>query len=262
MEDAELYANSNAFQKRDTSMVLSEFMPLMNWSNDDEILDVGAGSGDVTRNLLWPGCVKFDRIVGIDRSQKMVNYAREHFENERLSFEQMDIADAVQPINVFPRGFTKIFSFFCLHWIQKQRKAISNLYQLLRPGGTCLLVFLARNPVFDMYERLAKNPRWAPYMNDLDKFIPIHQYSTDAATDFRATLENCGFRVLSCEAPEFSYVFENLNYLRDCLKAVNPFVNRMPQEEQNDYMIDCLKELQNMKTPLVDGKMVSKYNLL
>uniref|UniRef100_T1IKE3 Methyltransferase domain-containing protein n=1 Tax=Strigamia maritima TaxID=126957 RepID=T1IKE3_STRMM len=167
MEDPELYANSNGLQKHDTSIVLSEFMPLMKWSNDDAILDVGAGSGDVTRHLLWPSCAKFSHIVGIDRSQKMVNYARKHFQNERLTFEKMDIVDAVQPINVFPHGFTKIFSFFCFHWIHDQRKAMSNLYELFRPGGICLLVFVARSLVFDMYERLAKNPRWAPYMNVL-----------------------------------------------------------------------------------------------
>ena len=34
----------------------------------------------------------------------------------------------------------------------------------MRPGGQCLLVFVAQCPVFTMYERMANTAKWGQYM--------------------------------------------------------------------------------------------------
>jgi hypothetical protein len=39
-----------------------------------------------------------------------------------------------------------------------------NMYELLEPNGDLLLVFLARNPIFTAYERLAAGNKWGRYM--------------------------------------------------------------------------------------------------
>lgn len=39
------------------------------------------------------------------------------------------------------------------------------MYDMLQPGGEVLLVFLASNPIFTMYERMAERTEWAEYMN-------------------------------------------------------------------------------------------------
>jgi juvenile hormone acid methyltransferase len=38
------------------------------------------------------------------------------------------------------------------------------MFQMLRPEGEMLLVFLASNPIFSMYERMAEKTEWAEYM--------------------------------------------------------------------------------------------------
>ena len=38
------------------------------------------------------------------------------------------------------------------------------MFQILRPEGEMLLVFLASNPIFTMYERMAEKTEWAEYM--------------------------------------------------------------------------------------------------
>ena len=49
---------------------------------------------------------------------------------------------------------------FCL----TNRKALRNVHSLLRTGGETLLVFLARQPVFKVYEIQSRKPEWQPYM--------------------------------------------------------------------------------------------------
>jgi juvenile hormone acid methyltransferase len=41
---------------------------------------------------------------------------------------------------------------------------MEHMYDILKPGGEILLVFLASNPIFTMYERMAERTEWAEYM--------------------------------------------------------------------------------------------------
>jgi hypothetical protein len=58
-----------------------------------------------------------------------------------------------------------------------------------------------------------------------------------------------------------------LFFMSDFLKAVNPFVGRMPRELHEQYMTDCMTEI--MKTKMVetnnntdDGVTLFKYGLI
>jgi hypothetical protein len=44
------------------------------------------------------------------------------------------------------------------------RKALRNVYTLLRTGGETLLVVLGTHPVFKVYEIQSRKPEWQPYM--------------------------------------------------------------------------------------------------
>jgi len=44
---------------------------------------------------------------------------------------------------------------------------MEHMYDILKPGGEVLLVFLASNPIFTMYERMAERTEWAEYMKVL-----------------------------------------------------------------------------------------------
>jgi 2-polyprenyl-3-methyl-5-hydroxy-6-metoxy-1,4-benzoquinol methylase len=59
-------------------------------------------------------------LTGIDISKKMIDHARNHHQEQdlRLEFQQVDIMQSIDAREVFPDGFDKIFSFYCLHWIK------------------------------------------------------------------------------------------------------------------------------------------------
>ena len=75
----------------------------------------------------------------------------------------MDISREI-PGHKLTRKFTKIFSFYCLHWVRDQRTALANMHRLLEDEGEALMVFLAKNPLFEAYRVMAGKEEWREYM--------------------------------------------------------------------------------------------------
>lgn len=120
MHKAHLYATANALQRRDAAAALARYREHMTWSEECEVLDVGCGSGDVTSKLLLPSLRRWRRLVAVDVSPAMVRFAAERHQHQNLHFCCFDIASNTRPRAIFPRGFHKIFSFYCLHWVCEQ----------------------------------------------------------------------------------------------------------------------------------------------
>ncbi|KAF4518561.1 hypothetical protein B566_EDAN015372 [Ephemera danica] len=211
MELPKLYTTINQSQRRDFQDTLAKFSSCLTWGEEEcDVLDVGCGSGDVTRDVLRPSlqCSK-PRIVGIDVSQAMVDFARTSRTHE-LQFHVMDIATSQNPRHLFPDGFDKIYSNCVLHWVSNERHAMQNMYDLLKPGGEMVLLFMAWHPGIHAVEILATKPMWEAYsLQDTLKHVFPHRHSEDPAKEVRELLESLGFHVESCECYERSFSFEN-----------------------------------------------------
>lgn len=263
MDLPELYSTSSPFQKRDVAIILSEYLDRFNWSEDDHILDFGCGDGDVTFHLA--NCIpRCSSLIGVDISKAMVDYARHHHQHGDgiLRFQEFDIMNTIDPTEHFPHGFNKIFSFYCFHWIKDHKHLMHQMFQMLRPEGEMLLVFLASNPIFSMYERMAEKTEWAEYMKDVEEFVPNYQYLARPADAFADVCNSAGFEVIECVASERTYAFQNVNTAKNAIAAVNPFLHRIPVTLRERYLYDCLLEIQKLKVPSADGSTVASYRLM
>lgn len=263
MENPELYAVASALQKRDAALVLSQYLGRFNWTQQDDILDFGCGTGDITRHLsdLFP---KFATLTGVDISKEMISYAKKvhQVHDSRLLFQQIDLMNAIQPNQIFPRGFDKIFSFYCLHWIKDHKRLLESMFQITKPEGTILLSFLASNPIFTMYQRMAERKEWAKYMTDVDEYVPAYQDSSTPEEMFAGICRSVGYEVIECTATEMSFAFQNANHVKNAVAAVNPFLRRIPKNLQERYLLDSCIELQKLKTPSADGSTTARYRLM
>lgn len=218
MNKAALYQRANGLQRRDAKQAIDEFSHIFQWRSDgsDSLLDIGCGSADVTIDFILPILPSnFDRLVGVDLTKEMVNFAREQYPHPRIFFETFDLGlDLEKQIFRSTEPFDHITSFYCLHWITNQEKAIQNMYKLLKPNGDMFLVFLAQNPVFDIYKRLSHCNRWSKYMVDVDRFISPYQYSKKPADEFGRLLHANGFTEYSVEVREKLFVFEGVDLLK------------------------------------------------
>lgn len=218
MHKAALYQRSNGLQRRDAKQAIEEFSHVFQWRSDggDSLLDIGCGSGDVMIDFILPILPgNFKRLVGVDLSKEMIDFARKQYPNSRISFDTFDLAlDLEKQMLRNTEPFDHITSFYCLHWIQNQEKAIQNMYKLLKADGDMFLVFLAQNPVFDIYKEMSTNKKWSKYMNDVDRFISPYHYTKKPADELGRLLYSNGFTEYSVEVREKFFVFEGVDLLK------------------------------------------------
>ncbi|XP_071453967.1 juvenile hormone acid O-methyltransferase [Hetaerina americana] len=264
MNRAKLYSSASEMQHRDAAEALSRHVGSMTWLDDgsESVLDVGCGSGEVTRRLLLPVVPATGRVVAVDASESMIRFASVRHRHPRLCFRAIDILDPDMR-GKFPLGFRKVFSFFCLHWVREQRIAMKNIYDLLVPGGEALLVFLASSPIFDVYQQMAAVSRWSKYTKDYENYISPYHHSKTPSQDLKTLLSDVGFHVAYCETRERIFVFDGLPQLKDAIKAVNPFLDRVPKDMHEDYLSDFLHESKKLKAKvqISNGKLSTKYEL-
>ncbi|XP_048505818.1 juvenile hormone acid O-methyltransferase-like isoform X1 [Athalia rosae] len=238
MHQPEIYTTANNLQRQDAADVIEEF-------EDDlaeissRCLDAGTGPGDVVVDFLLPKLNPTATVVCSDISEPMVNFGKERYkDNSRLSFLKLDIETPNLPSTLVGQ-FDHVTSFYCINWCQDIRQVFGNIFDLLRPGGTTILSFLANNPSLDSYPILAAMPRYQPYMKDFRRYLPVFQGNY---CNGRRTLKNLvnyiGFEVGHCSLRERSHVFHSKDNLKNFLVAVNPFVDRMPVELREEYKDD------------------------
>lgn len=218
MNQASLYQRANQVQRHDAKLVLDEFASKLQWRMDeqDSLLDVGSGSGNVLMDFVYPLLPKrYELLVGTDISSKMVNYANKCYQRyERTEFQVLDIG-AKQIPDQFRGRFDHVTSFYCLHWVQNLRAALRNIYDLLRnDGGDCLLVFLASSPIYEVYKVLQTREKWSKYMQDVEQFIsPLH-YSSNPADQFTELLDEVGFIHKKVEVRNRVFIYDELRTLK------------------------------------------------
>jgi len=107
-----------------------ELLALLAPQPGETILDIGCGTGQLTKAIVDTGA----RVIGIDKSQEMIDAARENFPG--IEFKVADASDFS-----FPQAFDAVFSNAALHWVRKASEAAACIANALRPGGRLVVEF-------------------------------------------------------------------------------------------------------------------------
>ena len=121
--EAALYTKFNNLQKSDSLRWFREFVERYkeNFVNCSNILDVGCGSGDTLVAVLGNFDPQPQRVIGIDLSSDMIEFASKNFKNDVLSFIVLKAEDENFDKNLQPESFELVTSFFCYHWVHNQK---------------------------------------------------------------------------------------------------------------------------------------------
>ncbi|KAF4522097.1 hypothetical protein B566_EDAN011248, partial [Ephemera danica] len=181
----ESYIKVNRVQRNDFAKALSKLS--LTWGEEEcDVLDVGCGTADGTRHVLRPSLkCKIPRIVGIDVSQAMVDYARTSCPDE-LKFQVMNIATYEDP---------------------RLLRAIKNMYDLLKPNGEIFLLFNTKAMTFSAEKKIIKKQKWSKYLKDTPIATWPYEESKNPAEELKQIMEFVGFTVLSCKVSKKLIVF-------------------------------------------------------
>jgi len=105
------------------------------------LLDIGCGGGVLTEEFARFGC----QVTGIDRSEKSIQVARVHSQNEGLDIDYQ-IGSALK-LNFPDNSFEIVSCCDVLEHIQGWEVVITEIGRVLKPGGVFLFDTINRTPL-------------------------------------------------------------------------------------------------------------------
>jgi ubiquinone/menaquinone biosynthesis C-methylase UbiE len=180
-----------------------EIVNLLNPQKDEIILDIGCGTGDLTKKISDSSKM----VVGLDNSTEMIKAAQEKY--PEITFFNADGKDFQ-----LDYIFDAVFSNAVLHWIPEADKVIKNINKHLKIGGRFVAEFGGKdcvNKIISALTEILDNEKISyPKIDDMLYYPSIGQYS--------GLLEKYGFEV------NYVVLFDRPTELKDEVDGLNNFI--------------------------------------
>ncbi|KAJ3663560.1 hypothetical protein Zmor_007811 [Zophobas morio] len=264
-EDPALYSKNCQIQKFDATHFLHTYLNQLNLKDDASILDVGAGDGTVTLEVIIPNLPPFTKLVVSDKSEKMVNFAKARFNDQRIEVIRMDISDNHD--DVYKNHFDHVLSFYCLNLVPEERspKAMHNIFTMLKPGGNMFATVIVDSALFETCDNMIKKQNWPAAMVPFKK--NPYRGVDNPEKKLRFFLEQAGFDVQFCMYEERTYTFDGFRHFLDFALAIVPVLNVASQNKQVEFIEDFTEEVKKADKLSIKGsgdgeKVVMFYSVL
>jgi trans-aconitate methyltransferase len=241
--DAKDYHAHSASQKHAADRLLAN----ENLDKSAHLLDVGCGDGKITSKLaeqLFEG-----KVVGLDISPTMIDFARKTFSTHWLEFVVGD-ASKID----FHEQFDYITSFSAMQWVRDQKAALAGMHAALKPGGR-LLITMPRhypeclsNALIDLIGQAPYNTRFTGFASG-QIFFGVEEY--------RKLLEGVGFNNIAVAFVDGHDRFPNLAAFTNFVKQWLPWAQVFSDPTEKDLFMTQLMDRYVAYCPAAaDGSIV------
>ncbi len=178
------YASHSAPQQR----WAQELIARLALQGHETVLDLGCGDGKISAEMARH--VPEGEVVGLDSSEAMVAFAREHHPpglHPNLRFVHGDARHLA-----FDDAFDVVFSNAALHWVLDHRPVLRGIHRGLRVGGVALLQMGGAGNaagILGVLDALIQQPRWSRYFTAFS--FPYGFYGPD---DYGRWLREAGLQ--------------------------------------------------------------------
>lgn len=187
--DAELYDNKHEF----VSQLATDLVELLSPKPGERILDLGCGTGHLTSKI-----ATITEVLGIDSAATMIEKARTNYPN--IHFEVADAAKLE-----FLAQFDAVFSNAVLHWVKPPEKAVTGVWNALKPGGRFVAEFGGKGNIHLILTALHNTIK----ANNLSIDKELNSNYFPSIAEYGTLLENQGFQFT------FANLFDRLTPLAD-----------------------------------------------
>ncbi|XP_071964564.1 juvenile hormone acid O-methyltransferase-like [Antedon mediterranea] len=237
------YSKCRRFQAISIDMLTSKF----DFSKDDRVLDVGCGSGNFASDIAH----NVSSVVGIDVSNDMINYAKQHHQLSNVEYVVCDAQDFGTNLSKWKQNqFNKVTSMYVLQWVKDKKNTIQNIQQCMKQGGELFILVvgpmcrLCGTKENELPSYLKNHPKWNLFLHDYEGGL-----KNDLDLDgWCSLLETEGFSLVSKEAIDPTiFIIENDYELDGYVRTLSGQLARIPDNLQDEIVKDamdwCKREL-------------------
>ena len=243
--DSNGYANYSESQKE----WAIELIKKLKLQGNEHILDIGCGDGKVTK--LISECVPDGKVIGIDSSKDMVEFASSKFPESKYNNLKFINMDATQI--EFNKYFEVVFSNAALHWIKDHYPVLKGIYRALRPNGKVIVQMGGKgnaNSVVEILHEMMEHNKWKEYFKDFS--FPYGFYSPE---EYKKWLIKAGFKVIRIELIKKDRIHNSIDEFKGWIRTQwLPYTSRIPESQREEY-IDMVTNEFNRRYSCNDGKI-------
>ena len=225
--NAQDYEMNSAFQDEVAMLALSKIQ----LHGNEIILDSGCGNGKITAMLAKN--VLLGIVQGIDVSENMISYAREHYTFSNLFFNVADIESFSSNIM-----YDYVVAFSVLAWIKDQEQALRNIKAILAPGGHFIATIDNED---DSYLRaryaMFTHDTWKDFFKDYE--VPYYPFHEDK---IRNLLQQAGFVNITIQKIIAPSMYVSQDEFIAMLSMIPAQKDMIPEERHKEFFDDIVKE--------------------
>ncbi len=129
-----------------------------------QVMDIGCGTGYLTRQVLQQGAVT--QVLGVDVAEGMLNWCREHINDSRCDWLQAD----AQALPLAANSLDLMVSSLAIQWCADEQALFSNISRVLRADGRFFATTLGPDTLAEL--------RWA--WQQVDDFQHVNEFVPQA----------------------------------------------------------------------------------
>ena len=237
---ANIYHNNWADSEIGPFRAIQKLINIADIQPSDFILDVGCGTGALTKKISKRISRK-GKLIGIDISKEALSIANSQIQFSNVDFIEMDAENIY-----FPIKFSKVLSQFVVMFFTSPIKTLNSIRELMTKDGLLVL---------GVHGSSENVPYFSCIMKNIIKFIPTiipngspSVHSLGDSTKLRDTLLKGGFTNIRIEKYYFSYspgTFEQYwqdymectaNSIKDIIKKDNEILSRIKNESEKNAL--------------------------
>lgn len=229
---ASVYNRISTLQK----VLAEQHLALIDLNGSERILDIGCGDGKVTAEIAER--VPEGSVLGVDPSQRMIDFARGHYIDKRHANLRFEVGDArTLP---YRSEFDLIVSFNALHWVREQDQVLQSINAALKPGGRAVLEFVPggdRKAIEEFLEDARTSARWSRHFQGFE--TPFFHFTGE---EYRRFAETAGLRVEHLEVEPGKWDFKIPEaFAGFCRGTFGAWTSRLPDAEHEAFIADVLE---------------------
>lgn len=221
--NAKEYNSNSSIQLEASKKILRQ----LSFQGSENILDIGCGDGKIT--ALISGYIPQGKILGLDLSSDMIEFARNNFissDYKNISFLQQDASSLS-----FHDKFDIIFSSFALHWVKDFYAFMIRVNKALKENGKVAFTIPLgiSEPLEQATSEAISDPSWAHFF---DNYYNPWLLDTD---DYTKMIKDAGFKIISVETVSQVKFFESRAALEAYIIQWYPYVNYVDEDLKEEF---------------------------